>query len=96
MQHFYEKMSDEDKNDFPLNMNADETDEQLIKATNGIRKYYLKETDDDLAVARRRLKIFRFIRYVYLVMFYGSLMYWLLSYLTARSEFDFTAAAETI
>lgn len=78
LQELYSKMNEKDLKDFPCISTEDEVEEMIVNAMNGIRKYVLKESDDDLPAARRRLKLFQVAHYVLLMLIYGSLAYWIL------------------
>lgn len=81
MQTLYSSMSKRDHEDFPVRLRAEDYEIHCVRGTDGLRKYFFKETDEDLPAARRRFKIFRVMHYFVLAVFYGSLAYFLFCYI---------------
>lgn len=58
-------MSDQDHRDFPCTGTGEKYDEYIESMVDGIRKYFFKENDADLLVARRKYRKLTNIRYIF-------------------------------
>lgn len=68
-------MSEEDHLEFPCQASQQEYEDLYELSVIGITKYFFKETDKDLAIARRKYRKLFFFHYTFLAVFYSSLMF---------------------
>lgn len=77
MRKLYSNMSSDDLREFPCILKPEDLEPQLINSCHGTRKYYFKESDEDLPRARRKYKIFEAIHYLFLTIFVSALGYFI-------------------
>lgn len=75
MQKIYATLNKRDLQDFPCFASADHYEQHYLNTVNGIRKYFFKETDEDLVEARLKYQKLTILRYIVLGLIYGSLAY---------------------
>jgi alcohol-forming fatty acyl-CoA reductase len=75
MRDLYRTMSKQDHADFPVIMKAEDYEPHAYRGTDGLRKYFFKENDDDLLIARKRYKLFNVLHNMLLALVYGCLIY---------------------
>lgn len=75
MQKLYAAMDKKDHEDFPVIITPDDCEAHCHSGVNGLRKYFFKETDADLHVARRKYKIFKILHYSLKGIIYATLLY---------------------
>lgn len=75
MRTLYQDMDKKDHKDFPVQVLLDDYDEHARRFPGGLLKYFFKENDDDLKIARKRYKMFYVLHYLLLAVIYGSIAY---------------------
>lgn len=75
MRRMYNEMSDKDHEDFPVRLGPEEYETHVIKGTEGLMKYFFKESEDDAELARKRLTRLNALHNFFLVSVYGLLFY---------------------
>lgn len=75
MRQLYRVMSEEDHKTFPVNLRAEDYEAHASICTNGIRKYFFKENDEDLKLALKRYKLFYILHNLLLAVIYGFVLY---------------------
>lgn len=75
MFELYRNMSEKDHQDFPVTLKPEDYEKHCTRGCNGLRKYFFKENDADLLIARKRYKLFNVLHNLLLVLVYGSLAY---------------------
>lgn len=75
MRKLYKNMSEKDHEEFPVIFRAEDYEKHAYRGTNGLRKYFFKENDTDLLIARKRFKLFNVLHNMLLALVYGSLFY---------------------
>lgn len=75
MQKMYSRMSEEDHEEFPCTAKAEDRDQHYTNAVNGLRKYFLKESDDDIVIARRKLRNFKILRFTFYALTFSLAAY---------------------
>lgn len=83
MQKLYSSMSPDDLSEFPCIERPGESQSHVVHAFNGIRKYFFKETDEELAGARRKYKLLTATHNLFLILFYSAVGY-MIYYLTKK------------
>lgn len=86
IQKLYSSMSDDDHKDFPCRLTT-KYEQHSLNAAEGLRKYFFKESDEDLPKAQRKYKILRVVHVVFLFFFYSSFTYLLYAFLKSRLRF---------
>lgn len=81
MKKIHSILSVEDHEEFPCTAAGEEFEPYLINEMRGVRKYFFKESDEDLVYARRKYKILKMISYTFFVIFYSSIAYYLILYI---------------
>jgi Male sterility protein len=79
MQEIYHSMSKKDHEDFPVVIKSEDYEIHGVRGTEGLRKYFFKENDEDLKVAKRRYAMFAVMHKVLLAIVYGLSIYTLYS-----------------
>lgn len=75
MRKLYNVMSEQDHRDFPVIIKPEEYEDHAYRGTDGLRKYFFKENDADLLIARKRYKLFNILHNLLLALVYGCLLY---------------------
>lgn len=75
MFELYRNMSEEDHRDFPVTIKPEDYEKHLTNGTNGLRKYFFKENDADLLIARKRYKLFNVLHNLLLGLVYGCFVF---------------------
>lgn len=75
MRNLYRSMSKQDHEDFPVTLKAEDYEGHAYRGTDGLRKYFFKENDADLLIARKRYKLFNILHNMLLALVYGCLIY---------------------
>lgn len=83
MQKMYSSMSEDDLKDFPCTLTT-QYEQHSLNAAEGLRKYFFKESDEDLPKAQRKYKILRVVHFVFLCLIYSSLIYLFYKFLKNR------------
>lgn len=68
-------MSAQDHDDFLCTGRGEDYEQHYVDAMNGIRKFFFKETDEDLVRARRKLKVLKVFDRGIKMLFFSSLAY---------------------
>lgn len=76
-------MSEDDLKDFPCTLTT-QYEQHSLNAAEGLRKYFFKESDEDLPKAQRKYKILRVVHFVFLCLIYSSLIYLFYKFLKNR------------
>lgn len=84
------RMSTSEKEIFSVSMveYAANIEWYLKNIVNGARKYFFKETEEDLVKARKKLFIFQIFHYILLFMIYTALFYFGFRFLNQFSLFN--------
>lgn len=77
MQKVYSRMNAGDHEEFPCIARAEDYEQHYCSAINGIRKYFLKESEEDLVAARRQLKVMKVLQFAFLASIYASCAYFI-------------------
>lgn len=83
MQKMYASMSEADHADFPCTLTT-EYEQHSLNAAEGLRKYFFKESDDDLPKAQRKYKILRVVHVVFVALIYSLFVYLAYKFLKNR------------
>jgi alcohol-forming fatty acyl-CoA reductase len=83
MQKVHLKMTKKDHQEFPCTVTTEDYAPYVGDILDGIRKYFFKETDSDLAGARRKYKILKVLFYVLWGVIYLCLAYYLFPYIVS-------------
>lgn len=78
MKQIFSRMSEEDHEEFPCTATADDFAPYVSNNMNGLRKYFFKETDEDLTAARRKYLCFKIVNNVIWGCLYTYVAYFLL------------------
>lgn len=66
MQKVYSAMSDKDHESFPTQIvNREEAERYTVNSYHGVRKYLLKESEDDMIAARRKHLAFKIVHHLF-------------------------------
>lgn len=75
MRYLYDQiMTEKDHHEFPVRFLNDDYEQLALDLTKGLRKYFFKDNDKDLEIARKKLKIFKILHYLLLFTTYGFLI----------------------
>lgn len=75
MRKIYLNMSSEDHEEFPCIVNPDDFQSHSFSTTKGLRKYFFKESDEDLLKARKKLRMLKIAHDIFWVFIYSSFVY---------------------
>lgn len=71
MRTLYRDMDKTDHEDFPVTMTSEDYEKHGYQGVQGLVKYFFKENDDDLKIARKRYKMFYMLHNIFLAVVYG-------------------------
>lgn len=76
MKQLHATMSIKDHEDFFVVLTSDDYESHCFSAPEGLRKYFFKDTDADLEIARKKFKMFKILHFSLLALIYGSILYY--------------------
>lgn len=82
MRSLYNSMSETDHEEFHVRIKAEDYEPHGEKCTKGLCRYFFKENDDDMKIARNKYKLFYVLHHTLRVIIYGALSFFLYSFLT--------------
>ena len=80
MRQLHRDMSKEDHDDFPLTLRAEDYEPHTKTTSDGFRKYFFKENDNDLKSALKLYKLFNLLHNLLLAVIYGFIFYFVYIY----------------
>lgn len=89
IREIYRSMSAIDHEDFPVTMTSADYEKNGYQGIEGLLKYFFKEDQDDLKIARKRSKMFKVLHNLLLAVVYGliaSLIYRFVGWLTVSND----------
>lgn len=80
MRSLYNQMSEQDHEEFHVRITSEAYEPHGRNCVEGFRRYFFKENDEDLKIAKSRYKLFYVLHNTLLAIFYGILLYFLYAF----------------